>query len=116
MGNEYHEDGLSEEAQNIHRALKSMCEELEAVDWYNQRVDVCNDEELGAVLEHNRNEEIEHASMILEWLRRNMPEFDEHLKTYLFTRASITSIEEADEEGNDSGESFSGDLGIGKME
>lgn len=99
MATTYHESGLSEKAQEIHRALTSMCEELEAVDWYNQRVDVSDDPELKAVLEHNRNEEIEHACMVMEWLRRTMPEFDEHMRIYLFKSAPITQLEELAEQG-----------------
>jgi uncharacterized protein len=112
MSTVYHESGLSKEAQSMHRALASMIEELEAVDWYNQRADVAEDEELKKILLHNRNEEIEHASMLLEWVRRRIPEFDEELKTYLFTKKSILEIEE-DEEGEDEeSSSGSGDLGI----
>jgi hypothetical protein len=69
-------------------------EELEAVDWYNQRVDVCHDEDLKAILAHNRDEEKEHASMVLEWIRRRDPIFDENLRKYLFTTTSITGGEE----------------------
>lgn len=112
MSTVYHESGLSKEAKSAHRALASMIEELEAVDWYNQRADVAQDEELKKILLHNRNEEIEHASMLLEWLRRNMPEFDEELKTYLFTKKSIVDTEE-EEEGESPSDTGSGDLGIG---
>jgi ferritin-like protein len=94
MSTVYHEQGLSKDAQSLHRALASMIEELEAVDWYNQRADVAQDEELKKILLHNRNEEIEHASMLLEWVRRRMPEFDHELNTYLFTKAPITEVEE----------------------
>jgi hypothetical protein len=111
MSTTYHESGLSKEAQAMHRALASMIEELEAVDWYNQRADVAEDEELKKILLHNRNEEIEHASMLLEWVRRRIPEFDEELKTYLFTKKSILEIEE-DEEEDEESSSGSGDLGI----
>ncbi len=100
MGTVYNESGLSQEAQEVHRALASLIEELEAVDWYNQRADVTQDEGLKAILLHNRNEEIEHASMALEWLRRKMPNFDKELRTYLFTSAPITQVEEA---GGESG-------------
>jgi hypothetical protein len=74
-------------------------EELEAVDWYNQRFDVCTDPQLKAILKHNRDEEIEHASMALEWIRRNFPKFDEALRTYLFTSGEITAIEEKTKTG-----------------
>lgn len=115
MSTVYHEEGLSEQAQNVHRALASLIEELEAVDWYNQRVDVTNDAELKAILAHNRDEEVEHAAMALEWLRRLLPQFDEELKTYLFTTGPITAIEENEESGDDEkSENGGGDLGIGK--
>lgn len=119
MSSIIHEEGLSAEALNIHRALASVQEELEAVDWYNQRADVTQDAELKSILEHNRNEEIEHACMVLEWLRRNMPEFDQEMKTYFFKSAPITQIEdaEADEEGDDAPETSNGNnsLGIGNL-
>ena len=92
MGSEtLHEplDRLKPETVNIHRAIVSLMEELEAIDWYRQRADACTDAQLRAVLEHNMNEEIEHASMALEWIRRNVPKFDEALRTYLFTTAFI---------------------------
>ncbi len=101
MSNGYHEAGLSQKCQDIHRAIMSLKEELEAVDWYNQRADVTEDAELKSVLEHNRNEEIEHAGMLLEFLRRNMTEFDEELSTYLFKSPPITEIEEAEEGANE---------------
>jgi ferritin-like protein len=93
----YHESmsELSDQAKEVHRALASTIEELEAIDWYNQRADVSKDDSLKAVLLHNRNEEIEHAAMGLEWLRRVIPELDEALRTYLFTSAPITEIEES---------------------
>jgi len=121
MSTVYHESGLSQEAQEVHRALASLIEELEAVDWYNQRADVTQDEGLKAILLHNRNEEIEHASMALEWLRRRISNFDEELRTYLFTSAPITEVEEAAGEGGgesgDTGEAgaSAGSLGIGNM-
>jgi uncharacterized protein len=115
----YHEPTgeLSLKTREIHRALTSLVEELEAVDWYHQRADVTDDEELKAILLHNRDEEIEHAAMVLEWLRRQLPKFDEELRTYLFTSAPITDVEEGAEEGSDVPASRvppSGDLGIGK--
>jgi len=85
---------LSEETKNIHRAIVSLVEELEAVDWYQQRAEACSDPDLKAVLIHNKNEEIEHACMNLEWLRRRSPEIDERLRTYLFAEGPITEIEE----------------------
>lgn len=117
MGNlGYHEgaDNLSAGTRNVHRALTSMIEELEAVDWYNQRAEVCDDEQLKAVLAHNRDEEIEHASMLLEWLRRQVPKFDEHLKTYLFTKGDLLEIEEqSDEGGNGHPNASRGGRGLG---
>ena len=97
----YHEptSELSSEARDVHRALSTLAEEIEAVDWYNQRADVTGDAELKALLIHNRDEEIEHAAMALEWLRRRMPKFDEQLRTYLFTSEPITEVEEAAEQG-----------------
>ena len=91
----YHEpvELLNEKTRNFTRAINSLKEELEAVDWYNQRVEASSDEELKAIMAHNRDEEIEHACMTLEWLRRNMDGWDEELKTYLFTSGPITSIE-----------------------
>jgi ferritin-like protein len=87
----YHEpvDELSNDARDMHRAIVSIMEELEAVDWYNQRAEVCKDLGLKAVLEHNRDEEKEHASMLIEWVRRNDPRFAAHLKSYLFTEQDI---------------------------
>jgi hypothetical protein len=101
----YHEslDKLSPETQDMHRAIVSLQEELEAADWYRQRADACGDEELKAILLHNMREEIEHAAMILEWLRRNDTDFSKHLKTYLFTTAPIMEVEEADTAGEASG-------------
>jgi ferritin-like protein len=92
MANEgYHEptEELSEETRDMHRAITSLMEELEAVDWYNQRVDACKDEDLKAILAHNRDEEKEHAAMVLEWIRRKDPTFDKELKDYLFTEKQI---------------------------
>lgn len=86
---------LKPETINFHRAMVSLMEELEAIDWYRQRAEACTDSQLRAILEHNMNEEIEHASMALEWIRRNTPKFDEALKTYLFTTGEITKLEEA---------------------
>lgn len=95
MSSEYRESGLSESASDVHRVLASMQEELEAVDYYHQRADLTKDAESKAIMEHNRDEEIEHAVMLLEWLRRRIPKFDEELKTYLFTSGPITELEEA---------------------
>ena len=73
----------------MHRAITSPMDELEAVDWYNQRADACKDKELKAILEHNRDEEKEHAAMVLEWIRRRDPVLDKELKDYLFTDKKI---------------------------
>ncbi|MGO8756467.1 MAG: encapsulin-associated ferritin-like protein [Gallionellaceae bacterium] len=88
----YHEaiEQLSAETRDMHRAIISLMEELEAVDWYNQRVDTCGDSELKAILAHNRDEEKEHAAMVLEWIRRHDPRFDKELRGYLFTDKKIT--------------------------
>ncbi|MDX1678543.1 ferritin-like domain-containing protein [Arsukibacterium sp.] len=92
MANEgYHEPvaELTAETREMHRAITSLMEELEAVDWYNQRVDACTDEQLKKILIHNRDEEKEHAAMVLEWIRRRDPHFDKQLKDYLFTDKPI---------------------------
>ncbi len=86
-------DALGPEAIDQHRAIASLMEELEAVDWYHQRVQAATDDALRAVLAHNRDEEKEHAMMVLEWLRRQDPVLDGHMRTYLFTEAPITEIE-----------------------
>ncbi len=85
---------LRRETLNLHYAIASLIEELEAVDWYRQRADDCDDPELKAILLHNAREEIEHAAMALEWLRRNDPEIEEQLREFLFTEGSITAHEE----------------------
>lgn len=92
----YHEPAgdLSDKSRDFTRALSSLKEEIEAVDWYQQRVDATRDQQLKKILEHNRDEEIEHACMAIEWLRRNMDAWDENLNTYLFTSKEITKIEE----------------------
>ncbi|MGD8566831.1 MAG: ferritin-like domain-containing protein [Gammaproteobacteria bacterium] len=92
MANEgYHEPvgELSDDTRDFHRAVISLMEELEAVDWYNQRIDACKDEELKAILAHNRDEEKEHAAMVLEWIRRKDAKFNDELKDYLFTEKPI---------------------------
>ena len=88
----YHEpvEELSEQTRDMHRAIISLIEELEAIDWYNQRVDVCKNGELKGILAHNRDEEKEHAAMVLEWIRRQDPAFDKELKDYLFTEKPIS--------------------------
>ena len=92
MANEgYHEPigEISDETRDMHRAIVSLMEELEAVDWYNQRADACRDKALKAILVHNRDEEKEHASMLLEWIRRKDMAFEKELKDYLFTDKTI---------------------------
>lgn len=92
MANEgYHEPvaELSEATRDMHRAITSLMEELEAVDWYNQRVDACTDPELASILAHNRDEEKEHAAMVLEWIRRRDPAFDRELRESLFKEGEI---------------------------
>jgi uncharacterized protein len=109
---EYHEpyELLPDDARDLHRAVKSLMEELEAVDWYNQRVAASGDEALKTVLSHHRDEEIEHACMLLEWLRRRSPKWDENLRNYLFTEAPITEVEESLEKGG--GPDAPADLGL----
>lgn len=100
MGSEsYHEpvELLSEQTKNLHRAIVSLREELEAVDWYQQRAEACSDPELRAVLLHNKNEEIEHAMMTLEWLRRNDAVFARNIDTYLHSQGPITEVEETEQ-------------------
>jgi len=111
-------EGLHEAAELLrpetidrHRAFTSLQEELEAADWYDQRVDATTDPDLGAILAHNRDEEKEHAMMLLEWLRRHDPTLDGHMRTYLFTEGAITEIE-AEAEGRGS---EGGGLGIGSV-
>ena len=88
---------LDEPTVDHHRAMTSLVEELEAVDWYDQRVKATTDSSLAAILAHNRDEEKEHASMTLEWLRRRDAMLDQHLRTYLFTSEPITEVEAAAE-------------------
>lgn len=114
----YHEpvEEMKGQDRDFARALHSLQEEVEAVDWYHQRVATTGDESLKAILEHNRNEEIEHACMILEWLRRNMPAWDEELRTYLFTEGPVTELEEeGGEEGGSENRSSGGSLNIGSL-
>ncbi|HVW34401.1 MAG TPA: ferritin-like domain-containing protein [Acidimicrobiia bacterium] len=117
----FHEavEALATRTREHHRAIASLMEELEAVDWYDQRIDATTDAELRAILIHNRDEEKEHAAMVLEWLRRRDPELDGFLHQYLFTEGSITAIEHEDEEGPPSGPGNGGrngaTLGIGSL-
>lgn len=91
----FHEsvDDLTQYTRDMHRAIQSLMEELEAVDWYQQRAEACKDAELRQILEHNRDEEKEHAAMVLEWIRRRDPRFDKELRDYLFTDKPIVAIE-----------------------
>ncbi len=108
---------LDEEALDFSRALNSLKEEVEAIDWYHQRVVATNNPELKAILAHNRDEEIEHAVMTIEWLRRNMgTAWDEELNTYLFTTGDITKLEsEAMGENSSSSDSDNTSLKIGDL-
>jgi hypothetical protein len=121
-----HEDPgkLGPQVVDTHRAIVSLMEEFEAVDWYNQRAKTASCPELRTILEHNRDEEKEHAAMVLEWLRRNDPKLDEHLKTYLFTTEPVTLIEKAatadggesaGEDKDEDGDTSNGSLGIGSL-
>ena len=99
-----------------HRAIVSLMEELEAVDWYDQRVAATQDPSLAAILAHNRDEEKEHASMVLEWLRRHDAVIDKQLHTYLFTEAPVTEVEAIAEAADGAGSGPSdGSLGIGSL-
>lgn len=114
----YHEpyEQLSGPAREMHRALTSLVEELEAIDWYAQRAEVTSDVELRRVLLHNRSEEIEHAMMNLEWIRRNDPKFDETIRTYLLTDVPIVEIEEHAQDKPSSETNARGrGLGIGSL-
>lgn len=120
----FHEDSalLTPETRDRHRAIVSLMEELEAVDWYDQRVDATDDPELAAILAHNRDEEKEHAAMTLEWLRRHDPVLDRHLRTYLFSTGSVIDIEHMAEgggtdaaDGSDPTSGSDGSLAIGDL-
>ena len=106
---------LKPETIDRHRAVVSIMEELEAVDWYDQRFDAAGDSELKKILAHNRDEEKEHAAMMLEWLRRHDPKLDEHLRTYLFTDKLVLEIEAATEGKDAGGSSDDGSLRIGSL-
>jgi uncharacterized protein len=109
-----HEDPakLGPEVIDRHRAIVSLMEELEAVDWYDQRVAAASDAELRGILAHNRDEEKEHAAMVLEWLRRRDPALDAHLRTYLNREGSILEVEQAAAGGEPESD---GSLGIGSL-
>jgi ferritin-like protein len=109
---------LKPETVDRHRAIRSVMEELEAIDWYDQRIDATRNEELAAILAHNRDEEKEHAAMVLEWLRRNDPNLDRHLRDYLFTARPLLEHEQSPgATGAHEHESHAGDgsLGIGSL-
>lgn len=106
-------DVVGPEIVDFHRAIVSLMEELEAVDWYAQRAAATEDVALRAILEHNRDEEKEHAAMALEWLRRNDPGIDKHLRTYLFTEGAIHQINEGETAAP--GDNSDGSLGIGNL-
>ncbi len=94
----YHEpiNELDDDTRDMHRAIVSLMEELEAMDWYNQRIKASKNSELKQILAHNRDEEKEHAAMLLEWIRRKDPVMDKELKDYLFTQKPIVEIEQED--------------------
>jgi ferritin-like protein len=108
------EDRLTAAVIDDHRAIVSLMEELEAVDWYSQRAEATEDAGLAAILVHNRDEEKEHAAMVLEWLRRRDPKLDQHLRTYLFTTGSIVRLE-AQAEATGGPTAGDGSLGIGDL-
>ena len=117
----YHEseDKLRPETMDNHRALTSMQEELEAADWYDQRVDAAIDPDLKEILAHNRDEQKEHFAMVLEWYRRRDATMDAHLREYLFTTGSLIAREQASTGGGEGGGEGAGDgggsLGIGSL-
>jgi uncharacterized protein len=102
---------LRPETIDLHRAIVSLMEELEAVDWYGQRVDATDDEELRAILIHNRDEEKEHACMTLEWIRRRDPKFDEYLRKFLFQEGPIVGAHHEEAPAGDG----DGSLGLGGL-
>jgi uncharacterized protein len=108
-------DVLKPEVIDRHRAIVSLMEELEAVDWYDQRVQAAHDDELRAILAHNRDEEKEHAVMVLEWLRRHDEHLDEQLRTYLFADKSVLEIEEPGAASGTAAAATDGSLGIGSL-
>lgn len=111
--NTYHEPltALSSTTCDMHRALVSLMEELEAIDWYRQRADACSDPELKGVLLHNKNEETEHAAMLMEWLRRHDDHFSQMMRKYLFTDESIVGLEHRADTDNPSA-SITDTLGV----
>ena len=118
MADQYHEPAgeLSAKTRDLTRILVSLKEEIEAIDWYNQRIELATDEQVRRILRHNQEEEMEHASMALEYLRRNMEGWDETLRTYRFSEGDITELEEEamghGSTGTASKSEGAGDLGI----
>jgi ferritin-like protein len=112
-----HEDAslLTPDTIEMHRAMVSLIEELEAADWYTQRIEATREPELRSILEHNRNEELEHAAMLLEWCRRRTPVFAQHLAHYLFGTSEIVDEAAARESITDIGNLDVGNLGIGNL-
>ena len=112
----YHEplELLSEDTREMHRAITSLKEELEAIDWYQQRVDACADPQLKGLLLHNKNEEIEHATMLMEWIRRHSDHFNEMMRRYLFSESPIVGIEAGTKAGTATAPAIE-TLGIGSM-
>lgn len=111
----FHEENLSQEVKDFHRIIQSLIEELEAVDWYHQRAAATTDPTVKAIVEHNRDEEVEHAMMALEWIRRRYPVFDEMMREFLFTEGEITELEEGEEGESASVKGNGGSLGLGNL-
>jgi hypothetical protein len=109
------EERLSPRTRDLHRAIVSLMEELEAIDWYQQRMDATEDAELREILRHNRDEEKEHAAMVLEWIRRRDSGFSGVLKTYLFSEGSITELEDVVENGKANGARLGTHASIGSL-
>jgi len=112
-----HEESLPESVKDYHRVIQSTIEELEAVDWYNQRAAASKDQSVKAIMEHNRDEEIEHACMGLEWLRRNSPKWDAMMREFLFSEGDIVATESSMKGGDGESKnksSTNGSLKIGK--
>lgn len=109
------EERLRAETVDRHRAVVSLIEELEAIDWYDQRIDATGNDELRAILAHNRDEEKEHAVMLLEWMRRGDPALDANLKKYLFAQGDIAAAEDESEPESSAQPGTDGSLGIGSL-
>jgi ferritin-like protein len=113
----FHEplETLRQKTRDMHRAVVSVVEELQAIDWYSQRVDATQDGELRAILKHNGDEEKEHAAMLLEWIRRQDPVFETHLRTYLFSSGSIVQEEQRAEAAGANGGRNPGRPSVGSL-